>query len=141
MKLLLVLATILAIVAPFNTTFAKNPVSQKIDSLGNIDGYPSNEGNEVNLTKTKTGCALNLTVYGESGQLQESYNFKANKLLSAYKVETSYQNGGLSNSQNKTIKSNKPIKTLLNVEQSQTLQDFITLKAKFPQTKLAVCNR
>lgn len=139
MKKLAVLMSVLAIFFPFNTGFAIPNTQKTLAKLENLDDYPSTEGNEAILSKTKTGCALNLTVYGESGQLQDVYHFKGNRLLSAYKIETSYQNGGLSNPQNKTVKFNKPTKTVLNVKESQTIQAFHALKAQFPQASLALC--
>lgn len=139
MKTFAILTTILAITLPFSSTFAKPTTAKTLATLENLENYQTSEGNQADLTKTKLGCALTLTMYGELGQVKQVYNFKGNKLLSAYKTEISYQNGGLYNTQNKTIKFNKPIKTALNVKRHQIFQDFNKLKAEFPKEKLALC--
>lgn len=113
-----------------------------LQSIDNIELYPTTEGNQFKLSQLKQGCKIEAHFFGEIGKTQENYIFKQQNLLYAARYEYHYSKGGLTNlSENKGNFKTQRQRIELNPQSSQTIADFQQYLALFSPLKLKKCFR
>lgn len=118
-----------------------NENAQLLETIGNIDAFPSSEGNQAKLLKTKKGCQIEFTAFYETGKATEYWSFKDRQLLSARTVISHYADGGLTNPQNlpSEIKIDQSKENVFDIRSETTQKNFQNLLAPFSQTHLQQC--
>lgn len=132
------LLLILSILNAFNTSTYAEKVLQSIE---NLEQYPTTEGNHFKLSQVNLGCKIEVQFFGETGKIKENYIFKQQKLRYAARYDVHYSHGGLSNlSENKGKFNTQQKRIELDPKAPKTLADFREYLALFPQTDLTRCS-
>lgn len=115
--------------------------SQTLETIENLNTFPSTEGNTAKLSKTSKGCTVEFNGFYETGKATEYWTFKGKQLLSANTTIVHYANGGLSNPKN----LNQPIEVAsqqnkaFDIHDADTQKNFLKLLNNFKSRSLAQC--
>ena len=113
-----------------------------LQSVANIEQFPSIEGNAIKLIKLGQTCQFEGIFYRETGKTLQRYTFKGKTLLKAQELDYQYTLGGLTNLQDNHGKFDTILHSSASYQTQlpETQATFQIYRSLFPTTVLEQCN-